>query len=330
MAINSNNTYLQYWEDFSLLGKSMKKYAIANWISMAVGFFGAIIIQIVFMAPLLGSMDSSIFDDPYALLLGMGGISIFIIVVVFAISIYQFVTYIKYLMQLKKVGELTNDRELQKAYKMELWAMIISFIMGFIIIPGMFILFLGGGFMNFMMMDEAAFYNFIMLILGLMLVIIIIALISIILQVISVVSLDNWGQNIKITNFQNPYAVNIAEGTSFMKWGRIIALFTGSIGVILYLIGIMKAGSNIIEFFDGYGNNQSIQGGAFPQYSSGNTLQQPGGFTTSPNLNSSSMGNTSYGNTTMKPQVEGFCSFCGSKLEDKNSMFCSNCGRKLF
>ncbi len=329
MAINSNATYLQYWEEFSLLGKSMKKYAIANWISMAVSFFGAILIQMVFMAPLLGGIDSGILDDPYTLLLGMGGIIIFIIVVAFAISIYQFFTYIKYLMQLKKVGELTNDRELQKAYQMELWAMIISFIMGFIIAPGILIYFLGSGFM-FFTADEAAFYNFIMILLGLCLVIIIIALISIILQVISVVSLDNWGQNLKITNFQNPYAVNIAEGTSFMKWGRIIALFTGSIGVILYLIGIMKAGSNIIEFFNGYGNNQSIQGGASPQYSSGSTLQQPGGFTTSPNLNSSSMGNTSYGNTTMKPQAEGFCSFCGSKLEDKNSMFCSNCGRKLF
>jgi len=122
-------------------------------------------------------------------------------------------------------------------------------------------------------------------------------------------------------NPQNRNAVNIAEGTNFMKWGRIITFIASTIGVILYLVGLMKAADNITEIFDGSGNIQSTQSGTF---------QQPSGATTNPNLNTSNMGNPSYGNTTMKQQGEGFCSFCGSKLEDKNSMFCSNCGRKLF
>ena len=329
MALNSNTAYLQYWEEFSLLGKKMKRYAIANWISMAISVFGTILIQILFFAPLMISIESSSFVDPYTLLIGIGGILIFFIVVAIAISIYQFITYIQYLMQLKKVSDYTNELDLQKVYKMELWAMIISFLMFFIIIPGFFFLLISGGFMSFIE-NETTFYSFLMLFLGLMLVIIIVSILSIILQVLSVVSFDRWGQNIKMRNFQNPYAVGIAEGTSFMKWGRIITFFAGSIGSILFLIGLMKAGNNIIEFFDRYGNNQSNQGGVFPQFSSSSNFQQSGGSTSSPTLNSSYREDTSYGNTTMKPQAQGFCSFCGSKLEDRNSMFCSNCGRKLY
>ena len=320
MALNSNTAYLQYWKDFSLLGKSMKKFAIANWISIGSGFIGAIIMQIVFLAPMMGIIESGTLDDPITLLLGMGGIFIFIIIVMIAIGIYRIITYIQYLIQLKKVGEYTNDIDLQKAYKMDLYSIIISFVMLFIVVPGIAIFSINEGILN-LLMDESAILDFIMVILGVMLVIFVVAILSIVFQILSVVSFDRWGQKLKMMNPQNRNAINLAEGTNYMKWGRIISFIAATIGMIIYLFGFMKAADNIIEFFNGYGSNQSTQGGPF---------QQPIGSTTNPNLNSSNMGNTAYGNTTMKPQGEGFCSFCGSKLEDKNSMFCSNCGRKLF
>ena len=320
MALNSNTAYLQYSADFSLLGKSMKRFAIASWISLGFGFIGGIIMQMVFLAPMMTILESNTVIDPIDMFLGMGGIFIFVIIAMSAIGIYRIVTYIQYLMQLKKVGEYTNDLDLQKAYKMELWAIIISFIMTFILIIGMYVLFRNMGSLVFMT-DEEAIYDLLMIFLGVFLIVFVVAILSIVFQILSVVSFDRWGQKLKIMNPQNRNATNIAEGTNFMKWGRIISFIAGTIGMILYLVGFMKAADNITEFFDGYGNTQSTQGlGFLPS----------GSPTNNTTTNSSNMGNNSYGNTTMKPQGKGFCSFCGSKLEDKNSMFCSNCGRKLF
>ena len=41
--------------------------------------------------------------------------------------------------------------------------------------------------------------------------------------------------------------ISIAEGISYMKWGRIINPFTGGIGEIVYLIGILKTGKNLMQ-----------------------------------------------------------------------------------
>ena len=328
MSSNINTAYQHHWEDFFRLGKSMKNYAIASWISMGASFFGAIMMQIVFMAPIMTTGNSGVLDDPYTMLMGILGILLFFFIVTLAISIYQFITYIQYLIKLKKVGKYTNDIDLQKAFKMELWSIIISFIM-LLSIPVMFLILFGGSFMiDFS--NDAEIYSLLMLLFGIFVVIMIFAILSIILQVLSVLAFDNWGQRIKFANLQNPYAVNIAEGTNFMKIGKIISIFVGSIGLILFLIGFMKAGKNIMLYFEGYGHSLSTQGPTFAQSSSNRTFQQSGAANTTPNLNSSYMGNTSYGNTTKKPQGEGFCSFCGSELDDKRSIFCSTCGRKLF
>jgi TM2 domain-containing membrane protein YozV len=323
MSSNINTAYQQHWEDFFRLGKSMKNYATASWISLAATFFGSIIIQMVFIVPMMTMTDSGIYDDPYTMLMGMLGIVLFFFVVALAISIYQFVTYIQYLIQLKKVWEYTNDIDLQKAYKMELWAMIISIIM-VLSIPVMFLIFFGGSFMiDFS--NDAEIYGLFMILFGILVVIMIFAILSIILQVLSVFAFDRWGQRIKMADYQNPYGGNIAEGTNFMKLGKIISIFAGNIGLILFLIGFMKAGKNIMVYFEGFGTSTLSQGPVFAQSSSGSTLQQPRVSSPNPNLNSSYMGNT-----TMKPQGEGFCSFCGSELDDKRSLFCSTCGRKLF
>ncbi len=338
MASNINTVYFQYWKDFSLLGKSMNKYAIASWISLAASFLGNFIIQAIFMGPMMVSMESQTFDDPYAILIGMGGILLFFALITLAISLYKFVTFIQYLMQLKKIGEYTNDIDLQKAYKMELWGMIISLVISIIILPAMLLLlFSVGSLME--ITTESEFMAFIRLIFGFLFIVFVIALTSIVLQVLSVLAFDRWGQAIKMANYQNPFAGYIAEGTNFMKIGRIVSIFAGNVGTILYLIGFMKVGKNMVGFFEGYGKYQLSQGSASQQSSGSNTFQQVGPSTTNPSLNSRYMGNTSYedasygnapyGNTTMKPQGEGFCPYCGLELQDKNSMFCSNCGRKL-
>ena len=339
MALNINTAYLQYWEDFSLLGKSMRKFSIACWITVSTTIIGSFIIFISFMIPLLGIGYNSA-DEFYALLIGIGGISLFIFLIIVLIGIYQFVTHIQYLIQLKKFSTCTGDLNLKKAYVMELWAIIISILMFFTIITGLIIFFFLMGSVEYLG-SEAALDLFILMVF-LMVLFIVVTLTSI-FQILSTTAFDKWSHIIKLENFQNPITVKIADGTNFMKNGRsmvltapfimlivpIIGIFTFLIGLVLFQIGLMKTGKKITEFFDGYGNYQSTQGAAFQQSSSGSTLQQPVTSTINPNLNSISMGNPSFGNTTMKPLSVGFCPFCGSKLLEKNSMFCPNCGRKL-
>ena len=315
-------TYKNHWRDFSLLGKSMKRYAIASWIIMGVSFISILISMVMFIFPMFLSMDSNSIDETMAIIIGLLGILIIINLITITICIYQLYAYIQYLIRLKKVGDYTHDIDLQTAYKMELWALLTPIIISFILILLMFII---GTSINQMEYD-----TFIMLIFGFLFISFLAVLIPKIFQLISVFAFDRWGQRIKMANLQNPYTGRIGEGTNFMKWGKIISIFFGTIGMIIFLIGFMNAGKNIMEFFDDYGNLQSTQGAAIPQSSYSTTSQQSGAFTTSPSLNASYMGTPSYGSTTMKPQTEGFCAFCGSKLDDKNSMFCSNCGRKLF
>ncbi len=322
MSTNNNAVYQHHQEIFFRLGKSMKNYAIASLISMGVGFIGAIVMQIVFLTPIMTAANSGIFDDPYSLILGYVGILIFYLVITLATGIYQFVTYILYLIQLKKVGEYTNEIDLQKAYKMELWSIIVSIIM-VISIPIMLLVFFSGG----LMIDfssEAAVSSFLIILFGIVFVIMLFAITSTILQVLSVLAFDRWGQRIKMANNDNQYCRIIAEGTNFMKLGKIISIFISNIGIILFSIGLIKAGNNIIAYFQGNGNSTSTQGSTVAQSSSGSTLQQPHISSPNPDQNSSYMGST-----TMKPQGEGFCPFCGSTLEDKNMVFCGNCGRKM-
>jgi len=316
MAINTNSSSLQYKDDFTQLGKVMNRFAIASWISLAANFLGGLIIQFLIMTPMMNSLNSGSVSSSYELLSEIGGMIIFYSVIGLLITVYQFVTYIQYLMQLKKVGDNTSDFDLQKAYKMELGALIIS-ISTIILIPILAISIFGGSFLTTITTEEDL-YSLLTMLLGFLFVIFIVAILTIVFQILSVLAFDRWGQRMKVANYQNQYAGYIAEGTSFMKYGRIITIFVGSIGSVLFLIGIMKAGKNIIEFFNNSGNIPPVQSATFQQYGS--------------NLNTSYMGNTenaTYGTATVKPHGEDFCPFCGAKLEDKQSMFCSNCGHKL-
>jgi len=262
MASNSNTAYLQYWEDFSLLGKSMKRYAIALSVSISATIVGGFIIFIAFMVVMMSSYTE------YSSLIGLGIIAILFIIVVLIIGIYRLITYIQFLIQLK--------------------------------------INIGGSLLSFEML-ESDYYSYIFLFLGYIIVIVIVVMLSIIFQLISSLALDRWAQRIKTTNFRNRDAIKIADGTSFMKFGRIIlivappiavimsymGLFGFVIGIVLVIIGFIKAGKGIMEFFDGYGNYISNEGSAFTQSSSSSTLQLPRAPTTNPNLNSTHMTNTS-------------------------------------
>ncbi|MHA1766197.1 MAG: hypothetical protein ACTSVK_08035, partial [Promethearchaeota archaeon] len=263
MSLNSNVSLSQYQDDFIQLGKNMHRYAIASWISLGLGFFGGFIIQMAIMTPMMNSYNSGSINNLYDLLVGIGGILIFYVILSFIITVYQYVTYIQYLMQLKKVGEYTSDFDLQKAYKMELGALIISIIL-IILIPILLISIFGGSILMNIQTEEDI-YSLLMMLFGFMFVMFIVAILAIVFQVLSVLAFDRWGQRIKSANYQNPYARSIAEGTNFMKFGRIIAIFVGSIGSVLFLIGFMKAGKNIIEFFNNSGNIPPVQSATFQQ-----------------------------------------------------------------
>ena len=338
MASNSNTAYLQYWENFSLLGKSMKRYSIASWISMGVSIVGSFISFIALFIPLL----TSSFDGFYSTIIASGGVLIFFIVVVSLISIYQFVTHIQFLIELKNVSKFTGDLNLKKVFKMDIWSIITSILTILIIIVGIIIV-------SFLIrsidyMDAFEVLNlYLFSFLGLFIVIFIAVTITFIFQILSTIAFEKWGQNIKSTNFQNRNAINMVDGMNFMKYGKIISIAAAPIsiivpsmgaiailiGILTFQIGVMKTGKNIVEFFEGYGNYISNQGAAAPQISNNNTIQQPRGMSPNPSLNPRYFGNPSSGNSTIKPQAQGFCPFCGSTLEDKNAVFCANCGRKL-
>ncbi|QEE16547.1 zinc ribbon domain-containing protein [Promethearchaeum syntrophicum] len=341
MTFNSNTAYLQNWENFSLLGNLMKKYSLASLISIGVSIIGSIITFIVFLIPMI-AIDYDSVDAIYAATIGMGGVAIFFTAIVGLISIYRFVTHIQFLIQLKNASQSTGDLNLNKVYKMDLWSIIASGLTLLIMIIGVIIL-------SFLItsigdMDPySAMSLYFLSLLGFLFVILIAFAITIVFQILSVVAFEKWGQNIKATNFRNRNAINLVDGINFMKFGKIILIAAAPIsiifsymgiiaflgGTVMFQIGVMKTGKNIVEFFDGYGNYISTQGTASPQISNINTIQQPMETRPNPTLNPNSFGNPSSGNTTIKPQAQEFCPFCGSTVEDRNTIFCANCGRKL-
>lgn len=321
MTLNINTVYKQHWKDFWLLGKSMKNYTIASWISMGVRGLSLLLYLIAFIPLMIVPVNSNSIDSLTSKMMGLFGISLILNVIGLGITIYLIYAYIQYLIQLKKVGDYTNDKDLQNSYKLELWAFLTPIILFFIIVVFLFI--------SVGLMAEIDVNSFMMFYFGFLFIIFIIALIPIILQILSVFALDRWGQRIKMANPQNPYAKRFSDGINSMKIGKIISIFFGIIGTIIFLVGFMKAGENIMKFFDGIRNLQSTNVATIPQFSKSNTSQQSSAFTTNSNISSGYTGNTLYGSTTMKPHDLEFCPFCGSKSDDKKSKFCANCGRKL-
>lgn len=302
-AFSSNQFNSSIYFEF---GNSMKKYVKATVIVAIAGIIGSFIPFLLILPMMYGSGSL----NPYE---SMGSMMIFSSLfgfVSFGLSIFVLVRYIQYLSALKRIGQSLNDLNLQKAFKMEIGTIIGSIILPIIIVATFVPIIIT-------MVSEPS--EFIITgLLGITLLLIVGGIILFALSILGVIALDRWGEQFRVNN--SMVGINIAEGFNYMKWGRIIAPFTGGIGSIFYLVGMWKAGTNLM-IYTGEGRSPGISQPSMPSHY-GSTETSFSSFseqTYRPNSNT-------VGNTT---RPSGFCSKCGQKIPELNSAFCQNCGNKL-
>ena len=148
-----------------------------------------------------------------------------------------------------------------------------------------------------------------------------------------------FGNKLKLSNFENPNSINVDNGMKFLLLGSIINLFVGFlnlipdapllgllgfISIIITLIGLFKTGIGFVSY------SRTGQLYKSPNmYSSQDTYQnfssqdQMGSYNqNSPQeLSGISVNNTEYSGK--------FCHICGTKQIDSNSKYCMNCGTPL-
>ncbi|QEE14390.2 zinc ribbon domain-containing protein [Promethearchaeum syntrophicum] len=153
------------------------------------------------------------------------------------------------------------------------------------------------------------------------------------------ISFKQFGNKLRLSNFENPNSINVDHGINFLFWGSIINLIVGFLNlipdaplvgllgfmaVIFTLVGLFKAGKGFVSY------SRTAQFYKSPDiYSSQDTSQnfssqdQMGQFNhNSPqNISGISAGNTE--------NLGKFCHICGTKQIDPNSKYCSNCGTPL-
>ncbi|UYP44275.1 hypothetical protein NEF87_000560 [Candidatus Lokiarchaeum ossiferum] len=292
---------------FFEFGNSMKNYVKASVIVAIIGIIGSFIIPFLGIIPMLYGSGSS---GPYQTMGGMMLISSLFGLASLGLSIFVLVRYIQYLSALKRIGQTLNDFNLQKAYKMEIGTIIGSIIFPIILIATFVPVIIS------MVNDpyEAMITGF----LGLILLALLGGTIIFVLSILGVIALDRWGEQFRYNN--NLIGINIAEGINYMKWGRIIAPFTGGIGSIFYLVGMWKAGTNLMIYKAGENQPGTFQP-SMPSYqrSSETNFDSFSEQTYRPD--------STLGGNTIIPS--GFCSKCGQKILNLNSTFCENCGNKL-
>ncbi|MHA1646581.1 MAG: zinc ribbon domain-containing protein [Promethearchaeota archaeon] len=289
------------------MGQSMKKYAIAQWISMGGGLIAGLILLIV-TSTFIPQTGSSTMGN-------IGGMMIIIIIfgiLMLAISIYNLVCFIQFLIKLKIAGEETGDQNLQKAYKMQIATLIISIllpiIMLIIMVP-IFTTFINNPTEDITSIIFGLLVPYLLLMLG--------ALVAVVLQILSVVAIDSWGQSVRAQDMQDINSMEIAEGTNLMKWGQIVNIIAGGIGTIIYIVGLQKAGKNIEIYFQNHSFSGSSASG--PQMASYYGQSQ------------TTMGNQMYQSAPSNAQTTplSHCPYCGNQLPDPNASFCSICGKKI-
>ena len=304
-----NNFYAanqQNSDPYYNLGKSMKNYAVAIIILAAIGIIGTIIVYGIVLIPLMsgGSPDSFEMASSYILLSSIASMGSL------GLSVFLLIRYIQYLSNLKRAGNVTGDFNLQKSFKME-----IGVIIGSIILP-VILLIVFTPLMVSMIYDQS--YNSIITsVVGTLLLSLLVVAFLYMFQIMAMISLERWAQGLRNSN-NNMVTISIAEGISYMKWGRIVSPFTGGIGAIIYLVGMMKAGKYLMQLspMDNQGaHNQPAMQSYYAQTE------------------------TSFSNSreqTYRPQNgktttlgSGYCSTCGKEVINSSSAFCQHCGNKL-
>jgi hypothetical protein len=212
---------------------------------------------------------------------------------------------------------------------MEVWGLILSIVLPVIliialtsIIPNIMNIVFNNDPYDPYYPDESIIYAIIAPIMLITVLVSLASLIIIIFKIVAKFAIDNWASEIVNMYAGNPYAINLHEGTTFMKWGVVVQICFGSIGSIVFIIGLFRAGKNAVLLF-------SIP----PAMTPTNTQQPPySGYGAGPNFQSYYQPNVS--GTTMRPSSSSaagssLCPACGTMLPDPNARYCPNCGRAL-
>jgi hypothetical protein len=317
MAFNIQNSIYD-------LGKSMKDYGLAQIISMGFGIVSGIVMQFMFLGlPLMdieamSSMSETEFFNTFSdLILGLLGSMIVFIVIASAIGIYTLVRYIQFMMRLNTAKNDTQDYHLQRAYKMELYAIIITLTLP-ILLPIFFVLFFlpifEGGYV-----DPFAAIGTIML---LALVILIVALIPIILQIVAGIALANWAENLSMQTPENYALRKISDGVNNIKLGRILSVIpmVNILGPFVVTYGFWTGGKAIMNVYGGGRGSTPSQTSDMGQQQTPPPYGQPQG-----NYGASSVSS----HVTTAPRSSNFCQYCGTPKANPDASFCSVCGKEM-
>jgi hypothetical protein len=257
---------------------------------------------------------AGIFSYSFILLISTDimGFIIGVVAFIVIIGILSFIYFLKYLKDLNTVGQSTGDPNLQKSYRMQLWALIIS--VGVVL----FLVFILIGLL--FTMDVYAFIPLLLASFGL---VAIIGIIGFILQIVGVLALGDWGQMYKMTHFQSIWAQKIAGGIDLIKWGTILQIIVGTLATILQIIGFFQTATAIKAEFE----NPSLPS----SYAKSGPIYMTGSY--APTYSQPYPQNTyrteiPAPHTAMTPQPR-FCMYCGTALDQIGIKFCPNCGKNL-
>ena len=276
-------------------------------------FFGLPLMDFEMMSTL---SEEEFFNTFSELLFGLMGGLIVLGVISTALGIYSLIRYIQFMMRLNRAKIDTQDYHLQRAYKMELYAIIITLALP-IILPIFFILL-------FLPVFEGGYvdpYAAIATMLLVFFVILIVVLIPIILQIVASVALANWAEALSMQQPENYALRKISDGVKNIKLGRILTVIpmVNFIGPFVTIYGFWTGGKAIMNVYGG---------------GSGSTPSQPfdmGQQTTTP------YGQTQgeYGapsmpsHVTIAPRSSDICQYCGTPKANPEAQFCSVCGKEM-
>lgn len=270
-----------------VLGKNLHRYGIISLcliiIDLLLIFFGPVLLLIPFI---LALSTDGILDVATS----MNAFAIVCILIWGGLLAAKFVYYILFIINLRTISKNSEDAILGTFYNREFFAFIFSIISFFLLITTI-LLFFGGPVST---PSENLIVNLILIYFG-------INFVKKIISIMATNAFNKWTSQLKIKFYQIPFSAKIDVGAGNMNTGRIIQIFIGIIGKLVFASGAMTAGKNLMHLYEVVNNRQNSD------------YQIP--KTELPVFN---------------PEFQTkACPFCGSPVPKGEIKFCANCGKQL-
>ncbi len=300
----------------------MKDYGLAQIISMGFGILSGFIIQFMFLGlPLMdleamSTMSETEFFNAFSeVIFGLMGGLIVLFVISSALGIYSLVRYIQFMMRLKTAKDDTQDYNLQRAYKMELYAILIALSLP-ILIPLFLVLLFVPMFAGSSADPYAAIGGFMLFLLFLVVII----LIPVILQIIAGSALATWAENLSMQQPENYPLRKISDGVKNIKLGRILSVIpmVNVVGPFVVIYGFWTGGKAIMNVYGGgAGSSSQVFDMGQPTSIPYGQPQEEYGAPSMPS------------HVTIAPRSSDFCQYCGTPKANPDAQFCSVCGKEM-